>query len=144
MSTLEKIQWFDGLSIGNANVDQDHKKLIKIYNDLVDLVTFQKSRESFAIILSQMTDYSLLHFRKEEEYMKAFSYPGLKGHRQHHMDYIYKVSMFNLELSRFNTTDPNDVILFLEKWWVNHILEKDIAFEKYKVAINSNACYNEF
>lgn len=141
MSSLEKIEWSDGLSIGNANIDKDHKKLITIYNELVDLVEQQQSREDFARILSGMTDYALLHFKKEEKYMKDFSYPGFAEHLQLHMEYIYRVSMFNIELHRYSTTDPNDVIHFIEQWWVNHIMDNDKEYEKYKQSIHSDAYY---
>lgn len=144
MSLLEKIQWSDGLSIGNASVDKDHQKLLKIYNDLVDLITNQRPQEEFAKILSEMTDYSLLHFKKEEEYLKSFEYPKFYEHKLLHMDYIYKVSMFNVELSRFRTTDPKEVILFLEQWWMNHIMEKDKEYEEYRQSIHSSARYNQF
>jgi hemerythrin len=144
MSSLEKIEWSESLSIGNLSVDKDHKKLIDIYNALVDLVEFKKSKNEFSRILSEMTDYSLLHFKKEEAYMKAFKYPEVSAHIQSHMAYIYKVSMFNIELSRFSTVDPKEVIEFLEKWWVNHIIEKDTEYEKYRKSIKSNEAYKSF
>lgn len=130
--------------MGNDNVDKDHRKLLKIYNDLVDLIEYNRSREEFSRILSQMSDYSIMHFKKEEEYMMEFNYPDIDAHKQSHMDYIYRVSMFNVELSRFRTTDPQDVIKFLETWWVKHIMEKDASYEKYRKSINSSAKYKEF
>lgn len=144
MNSFEKIHWSEGLSMGNDYVDKDHRKLLKIYNDLVDLIEHNKSREEFSKILSEMTDYSLMHFKKEEEYMMEFNYPSLNEHKQFHMDYIYRVSMFNIELSRFSTTDPGEVIQFLEDWWVNHILEKDSSYENYRKSINSSANYKRF
>jgi hemerythrin len=52
--------------------------------------------------------------------------------------------MFNIELSRFNTTDPKDVIRFLEKWWVDHIIDKDAEYEEYKKTVNSKANYKDY
>ena len=144
MSTYEKIQWSEGLSIGNHNVDRDHQKLLKIYNSLVDLITNDGSRIEFVSILSEMTDYALLHFRKEEEYMKAFSYPGFADYEKYHMDYIYRVSMFNIELSRFSTTDPKEVLQYVEQWWIKHILENDLEYENFKKSIQSDAHYAAF
>ena len=59
------MNWTTELSIGNKNIDEDHRQLIEIYNDLVDFITMNQSREEFAVILSKMTDYTLKHFKKE-------------------------------------------------------------------------------
>ena len=37
MGPKKKI-WSDDLSIGNARIDNDHKKLLEAYDDLVDLI----------------------------------------------------------------------------------------------------------
>ena len=123
---LEKLEWSNNLSIGNTNIDNDHKKLIKIYNDLIDLIELDRNREEFAKILSKMTDYVLKHFKKEETYMQEFSYPKLTEHKQYHRDYSYKVAMYNVNLFGINPPEPREVIKFFEKWWTNHIMNSDL------------------
>jgi len=132
METTRKVILWDRLSIGNPEIDNDHKMLLEIYNDLVDLIEFKKSREEFAKILTKMTDYSLGHFKKEEKYMEYISYPKLKEHRDFHRNYIYKVSMFNVDLLGTNPPNPEEIIDFLKKWWINHILKFDLQFETFK------------
>jgi hemerythrin-like metal-binding protein len=70
MVLTEKMISWEKLSIDNPEIDNEHKRLFEIYNDLVDLIEYKKSREDFAKILSMMTDYSLMHFKKEEKYME--------------------------------------------------------------------------
>jgi len=144
MNTMNKMNWTSELSIGNRNIDKDHKKLIEVYNDLIDLITLRKSREEFAVILSKMTDYSLKHFKKEEAYMEEFNYPKLTEHRKHHYDYSYKVAMYNVDLLGIHPPDPQEIIEFLEKWWTNHILNVDIHYENHKKNIGSDASYTAF
>jgi hemerythrin len=132
MNTLKKITSWNELSIGNEDVDQDHQRLLEIYNELVDLVELKKTREDFARILSMMTDYSLIHFRKEEVYMENFSYPKLDEHKKYHNNYIYSVSMYNANLLGPNPPDPIEIVMFLKKWWQHHILQLDIEYEIFK------------
>ncbi|MGD2033938.1 MAG: bacteriohemerythrin [Bacteroidales bacterium] len=141
MNTLEKIEWTSKFSIGNSKIDDDHKKLISIYNDLVDLIEFQKNREEFAKILTEMTDYSLIHFKKEEEYIEKLLYPKLKEHINYHKDYIYKVAMYNINLLSADPTSPEEIIRFLKKWWINHILSADLDYESFKKETKSDAEY---
>ncbi len=132
MDKLEKLKWTEELSIGNPDIDNEHKRIIEIYNDLVDHIIEKRGREAFAQILSKMTDYSLTHFKKEEGYMEKFSYPHLKEHKNYHRHYIYKVSMYNVNLMSTAPPNPSEIVEFLKGWWVNHILDIDKQYEKYK------------
>ncbi|BBE20811.1 methyl-accepting chemotaxis protein [Aquipluma nitroreducens] len=140
MDTTKKMTLWDQISIGNPEIDHDHKELFEIYNDLVDLIEFKKNRDNFAGILTKMTNYSLMHFKKEERYMKNLSFPKLNEHIKHHQKYIYNVAMYNAELLGINPPDPEEIITFLKNWWINHILKIDIQYEQFKKenAINSD------
>ena len=141
---LKKIIWRNELSIGNVNIDNDHKKLLEVYRDLVDLIELNRSREEFAKILSKMTDYTLKHFKKEEAYMQEFVYPKLEEHKKYRSDYTYKVAMYNVDLFSNNPPEPKEIIKFLEKWWENHIMNNDVDYENYKEKILSDAEYSTF
>jgi hemerythrin len=141
MENPEKIIWTNELTIGNPNIDNVHKELLEVYNDLIEYAKSGGKRAEFALILSKMTDYCLIHFKKEEEYMKKLSYPELTNHKNYHRDYIYKVAMFNIDLTGANPPDLNEIIEFLEKWWVYHILKVDLKYEHYKREIQSDVTY---
>lgn len=141
MKNLEKINWTDKYSIGNTKIDSVHKKLIDIYNEMVEFVKSGQDRETFAIILSEMTDYSLVHFKREEEYMNKMAYPKLSEHKRYHRDYVYKVAMYNVGLASNDPPTISEIIDFLEKWWIHHILEIDIQYENYKAEIHSVVKY---
>jgi len=137
MGNIKKRIWIEALSIGNAKEDYKNHKLFEILNDLDELIEFKKGKQEFAKILTKMTDYSLNHFEKEDEYMRKMAYPFLREHKKSHRDYIYKVAMFNVNLLNGNSPDPKEVISFLEKWWVNHVNK----YEKYNQEIQSNLNY---
>jgi hemerythrin len=141
MEKPQKKIWTDALSIGNVNIDKDHKKLFDIYNELVDHIEQNKSREEFARILSEMTDYARTHFKKEEGYMRIFSYPGLADHKKSHQEYVYKVAMYNSDLMGPNPPDPFEIITFIRTWWTKHILYSDLEYEIYKSKVHSKAVY---
>lgn len=141
MDNVKKIVWTDALSIGNADIDYEHQKLLEIFNDLVELMEIKKNRQEFAKILTKMTDYSLNHFKKEEEYMRKMSYPLFSEHKNYHRDYVYIVAMYNVDLLSINPPNPIEIIAFLEKWWTNHILTHDTKYEQYKNEIEHLITY---
>lgn len=128
----EKIRWNHSYSVGKKHIDDDHRVLFDIYNKMVDCLNSENSRGIFAELLSNMTDYSLSHFSKEEEYMRGINYLNIKVHREQHKDYIKKTALYN---SMFNTATPPDLyqaVVFLRDWWKNHILFEDIKYERYR------------
>jgi len=116
--------------------------MVNIYNELIDYVqSSNNKRDEFARLLSSMTDYSLTHFQREEQYMLNLSYPKLAEHKNHHKSYIYKVAMYNVNLLGSNPPDPKEILVFLKDWWSSHIMETDVDYEKYKEEIKSNVIY---
>ena len=141
MDNLKKIIWNDELSVGNSDIDIDHKQLIEIYNELIDFNETDRNRTDFALILSKMTVYCFVHFTKEEEYMEKMGYPDLAAHKRLHKEYIYKVAQYNIGLLSVNPPQIHEVIDFLEYWWVNHILEKDKKYNAFKLENKSDVKY---
>ena len=140
----EKINWTNDLSIGNINIDNEHKKLIEVYNELADLIELNRDRIEFTKILSKLIDLTAKHFRKEETYMQAFGYPKSTEHIQYHKDYNHKVAAYYDELFRSNPPELLEIIKFLKNWWINHILNSDADSENYKKKIQATTTYSAF
>ena len=49
--------------------------------------------------------------------------------------------MYNVAISGANPPDPKEIIDFLDKWLVNHILKIDKEYEDYKHSIKSDLPY---
>ena len=138
---MEKIIWSGDFSIGNTDIDIVHKEWVNIYNDLIEYTESKENREAFAMILTKMTEYSLMHFKKEEEYMQKLNYPDLSDHKRLHKDYSYKVAMYNIDLLGVNPPSINEIISFIDNWLIDHILKIDKKYEDYKKEIHSDVKY---
>ena len=69
--------------------------------------------------------------------MQELPYPKFIEHKALHKDYIYNVAMFNVNYLGENSTDAQDVIKFLRKWWINHILYTDKNYNHFKEQMTS-------
>lgn len=80
-----------GLFIGHPSIDFDHKRLVSVLNDIAasleggDLV-------NFSTLLNGFIELEAMHFRREEEIMKAVSFPGLSGHCEIHNQLLNKAA----------------------------------------------------
>lgn len=127
---MEKIQWSESLSVGVKEIDEQHRKLINIVNDLLDAKSLGKDSEIVSDIISRMVDYIDYHFGTEETYMTRFHYPELVSHRNEHRLFIRKV----FELRKHHVQDKEslslDVLAFLVDWFRKHISETDAAYKQ--------------
>lgn len=113
-------------------IDDEHRELFSLVNDVHKLVNddfiFDKYDEIMHI-LESLRNYTEMHFHDEETYMEQIKYPGLPLQRHAHAAFIDK--LVNINLSELDAMDDNqqeyllDVLDFLAKWLVNHILKMD-------------------
>ncbi len=122
------IQWKERYNIGYKEVDAQHKQLLAILNELIDLVDERGDSGAVRGIFQRLCDYVRFHFTREEGYLKACGYPQFIEHQAQHAVFVDKL----LELNR--TYDPNDpnlleeTLAFLKHWYVDHILKTDFEY----------------
>ncbi len=70
------IIWDKALSVGVNEMDDQHKKLIEIINNLFEAMKIGMGRETLNYVFSGLIDYAKKHFFDEKELMKKYSFPG--------------------------------------------------------------------
>lgn len=74
----------------------------------------------------KLVDYTVTHFRAEEELMRRYKFPDYEAHCQIHKAFIDQVSTFVGKLkSGERMAAAADVFKFLKDWLVNHIEKQD-------------------
>ncbi len=122
-------QWNTDFESGNEIIDNDHKVLVQLVNDLYVEMARGDGSIMVAPVIDKLVDYSKNHFRREEKLMKSLSYPGFERHEAEHDAFIAKVSEYLRNLKRDNIS--TDLARFLKDWLVNHILSSDKRFASY-------------
>lgn len=127
---MQKIQWSESLSVGVSEIDEQHRKLIGIINDLIDAEAIGSDSEIVSVIISRLVDYIDFHFGTEETYMTRFHFTGLVSHRNEHRVFIRNV----FEMRKHHVQDKEDllpdILAFLTDWLRKHIAETDAAYSK--------------
>lgn len=123
------IEWRDEFSVGNNEIDTQHKKLFQIagkaYTLLKDDLVTDKY-DQIVSILQELKDYTVYHFSFEEEYMKSIGYKRVLSHKVLHDDFIERINNVNL-----NAIDENqskyilETLDFIVSWIGEHILGND-------------------
>lgn len=128
------IKWDESLSVGVQEIDNQHKKLVEIINELHDAMKEGKGRKLLGDIIKRMEEYTVYHFGTEEKHFVEFHYEQAESHKAEHRGFIAKVEDFQKRFSESNIELTIEVMNFLKDWLLNHIKVSDKKFTK---------CFNE-
>jgi hemerythrin-like metal-binding protein len=140
VQTLQKIVWSEAYSVGVVELDDQHRRLISMINQLAD---FQRSSlaagnanardvSSAALheILSDVFDYTRYHFKAEEDYLSRIGYPDTARHASQHAAFVEKISAFSIASSN-GVLESVKMHRYLLEWLMDHILESDLHYGKF-------------
>ncbi len=133
------MSWTDKLSVGVASLDDDHKRLVAMVNELYDAMQAGQGREKLSRILNELIQYTKLHFGREEKFFSQTAYPAAAAHKQEHDALTRQVLEVQKKHSDATTATLSlEVMQFLKNWLINHIQGSD---QKYRQHLNDKGIY---
>lgn len=88
------MEWSDKLLTGVREVDEQHKKLVALINELYDAMKQGKGKEVIDKALDELVKYAGYHFSTEETLMTKYGYPELASHKREHENFKAKIKDF--------------------------------------------------
>ena len=128
---MSKINWEDSFSVNNAEIDEQHKKLVSLINQLHEAMSQGKSRDSLSGIFNELVSYTKYHFKSEENYLLNNNYPEYTIHRHEHQKLTSQVLKFKQDFDSGKVAISIDLLNFLKDWLKKHILESDKKYVPY-------------
>jgi hemerythrin-like metal-binding protein len=125
------ITWRTGYELGFRIIDEQHKKLVEIINELYDAQQHGTSRTIISDTLDKLIDYTTYHFDSEEELFKQYNYPYADLHIAEHAGFIREVVNLKSDLVDNNLLLSLKTLDFLKDWTINHILGTDKDFSEF-------------
>lgn len=122
---MSLISWNKNYSVGIEEMDIQHKQLLLIMNNLNDAILAGKGKEALKEVFVELADYTLHHFGDEERLLRDHSYPEREAHLKMHRDLENKIAEYKQMIEDGLTVVGSDILDFLKKWLVNHILVND-------------------
>lgn len=127
------IRWDNTFSVGIAEIDEQHKRLVDMTNELYDAMRQKQGKKVLSQILDKMTEYAVMHFATEEKYFVRFFYPETDQHRKEHMEFKKKIKELRTRFDADEIGITGEVIDFLSTWLKTHIKGSD---KKYGPFLN--------
>ena len=128
---MKDIVWGDVLSIGIDEIDEDHRKLVNIFNILNHSVKEGASPEYLAAVLEELINCTVWHFSHEERLMLKYGYEGTEEHKAEHQELIKSVKELQQKILQADKLVADEDIESLERWLTGHIFSADMKFGSY-------------
>lgn len=114
---------------GVPSIDEEHGKLFEIGQRAYELLKIPYDIDKYdkiVAIIEELRQYTIYHFKNEEEYMESINYKRLFSQKIDHANFIKKISEVDLEkIDEDHNEALMELLIFLKNWLVHHISEKD-------------------
>jgi len=125
------IDWSEDMSVGIQEIDEQHKLLVDLINQLHEAVVKSTDNVIIGDILEELTQYTIVHFTVEESLMRIFDYSRYEEHKEQHK--LLRDQIFELQV-KIKTGDVDvgmELLSFLRTWLTRHILMEDKQYSPF-------------
>jgi len=133
LSETQFVEWKDDYSVGIDSIDQQHKKLLHLINQLQTAVDYSTGEQFEREALDELVDYTKTHFTYEEGLMKDNDYPDFEQHKLQHEKMFKKVEEVLAVYEQDHDTAMSNAAEFLKDWLINHINGTDKEYSSYLI-----------
>ena len=130
MAGSRYLVWKDEYSVGIEAMDNDHKRLLNLINQLQTAVHYYTGKESELKALDELVDYTKTHFSNEEKLLEDNDYADIVAHKELHQQFINKVNELVEQYKKDSDATLNEALLFLKDWLIKHINGTDKEYGK--------------
>lgn len=128
---MRELVWDDVLSVNVDEIDDDHRKLMGIVNNVTRAVEGQESLEYLEAVLDELINFTAYHFSHEERLMLEYGYTGYDHHKDQHVGLIGSAMKLRQGILDMEEMAAKQEFEFLEGWLTEHILADDRALGSY-------------
>lgn len=127
------ITWDENYSVGISSIDEQHKKLINLINQLQTAIDYSTGGAYEREALDELVDYTKTHFTYEEGLMEQNEYPDFEAHKAQHVKMIEKVESVLAEYEEEPDTAMTNAVEYLKDWLIKHINGTDKEYSRYLI-----------
>lgn len=128
---MKDLVWDSILGIGVDEIDEDHRRLLDLFNILNHAVSESGPTEYLAAVLEELINCTAWHFSHEERLMLKHGYQDLAKHKAEHRELIQAVRELQEKIQQAGGRVAEEDLVYLERWLTQHILTDDARMGAY-------------
>jgi len=129
----ELIPWSGKFACGIALIDNQHKELVMLVNDMFNHITGDVNQENeyFKQVINKAINYIKVHFATEEKIMLATNFEGYAEHKRKHDTFVLAVVKNVRDYKDGKRLTLLTFTKFLKDWILTHIALMDKQYFDY-------------
>jgi hemerythrin len=125
------MEWSNRYGTGVMQIDQEHKRLVALINELYDAMSKGQGDAVLGKVLNGLAAYCKTHFANEERLMQQHGYPAFTEHKGIHDRLTAKVGGMLQDFKDGKALSTVQTVNFLKDWLNKHILETDRKYAPF-------------
>jgi hemerythrin-like metal-binding protein len=127
--------WTQEMSVGVKVLDEDHKILIGMLNELNEGIESGRARVVLESVIDGLFRYTRTHFAREEKLLAQTGFPGTAAHKAEHELLARRTVGLQARFEGGQSLELSlEAMVFLKKWLTDHTQGSD---QKYKAHLNA-------
>ncbi len=123
---MAKPQWSEAFSVGDVEVDAQHRMLFELLGTLMELAAKpDATRRELTEAVHGLTTYARVHFDTEEELWMVRAPRHYVEHRRKHEAFRARAAELERDLEAGQPIDPLMLAAELQAWVVQHLMVED-------------------
>jgi hemerythrin len=131
MAELSIPDWSPELSVGNPQIDAQHRQLVVLGQQAMELLDApQAGAVRFHQLLNDITDAVRRHFETEEAVLRSNNCPQLDAHRALHDQYLERLTELLFEGTN-GDFDRMGLARLIHQLVAEHVVREDLPLKAY-------------
>lgn len=117
--------WADDMVIDQGPIDDDHRHLVDLVNQLHTATNDGRGIDVVDAILGELIRYTKGHLQREEALMASIQFPQLAQHKVHHDSFAEHIDRLKQKYDQGSITVAAQLSMVLRDWLSLHIRRND-------------------
>lgn len=132
------IEWNDSFSVNVAEMDQQHRWMVAIYNRLHEAMARGRGNDVLEPIFDELVEYTETHFKDEEHYFDQINYADTQSHIIEHQAFVNRLAELQDKCHAGKAFLTIETLAFIRNWLNDHIKGSD---KQYMQVFNEHGIF---
>lgn len=144
-NAIEVFPWNENFATGLSLIDEQHKRLVDLINQVATHIVQQSDRTMLSGIFDELAEYTDYHFTTEENIWHSYFSDDewVAEHEKTHAAFVAALHEIRDKEKDNQPRGPEEILAFLTHWLAFHILENDKRAAKVVLAVESGLTLEE-
>ena len=126
------LRWTEEYSVGVKELDDHHRQLFSLLNNnLKSVINKNGDLKTIGADLKKLQEYTITHFKAEENLFLKINYPDAKAHLHEHEEFRKELRKLDILADGTDDLARLKLLLFLSTWFTKHIMTVDKKYVPY-------------